>query len=77
MAAEPSTCSIGIMASSSERHPASLRLPRRQRTIAVDETAGYDHAWRDVRIGLIVNGDSIIDLTSAGVERMHDLIERA
>ena len=31
----------------------------------------------DVRIGLIANGDSIIDLRSAGVERMHGLLEAA
>jgi 2-dehydro-3-deoxy-D-arabinonate dehydratase len=31
----------------------------------------------DVRIGLIANGQSVIDLSGAGVERMHGLIERA
>ena len=31
----------------------------------------------DVRIGLIASGDSIIDLRSAGVERMHGLIEQS
>ena len=31
---------------------------------------------RDVRIGLIANGTSIIDLSTAGVERLHDLIEQ-
>ena len=31
----------------------------------------------DVRIGLIASGDSIIDLRSAGVERMHGLLEAA
>ena len=31
----------------------------------------------DVRIGLIASSDSIIDLRSAGVERMHGLIEQA
>ena len=32
---------------------------------------------QDVRIGLITNGDTVVDLIDAGVHRMHDLIERA
>ena len=76
VSAEPSTCSIGIMASvrasghcvfrAAGRQSPSMKLCRF--TIAPGP---------DVRIGLLANGDSIIDLSSAGVERMHGLIERA
>ena len=31
---------------------------------------------RDVRIGLVADGHAVIDLTSAGVDRMHRLLER-
>ena len=33
-------------------------------------------ASQDVRIGLIANGPSVLDLSDAGVRRIHDLIER-
>ena len=40
-------------------------------------TAGLRPSGADVRVGLITNGQTLVDLTDAGVHRMKSLIERA
>ena len=78
-AAEPSTCSSGggvlwtmaqIIARPVVRYAALMDGFMKLCRFTAARSA-------DVRVGLITNGQTLVDLTDAGVHRMKDLLERA